>query len=49
MNWNQVRQKGDIRSFSINGARVCTAEDVGQEVYDSGILYVCPPKKWFGL
>ena len=49
MNWNQVRQIGDKRNFQINGARVCQAEDVGQDVYDSGVLYVCPPKKWFGL
>ena len=24
--------------------RICTAEDIGSELFDSGILYICPPK-----
>lgn len=31
------------QSPKLNNARECSVDDIGQEIYDTGLLLLCPP------
>ena len=43
MRWNNARVTAEGQSDQYHEPRMCTAEDITQDLYDKGILFICPP------